>query len=497
MRRQAFTLVEMMVSLTLVLFIMVLLSQAFQAGLESFRLLKGVGDMEERLRSVTTILRRDLAADHFEGRRRISDDSFWTLGPPREGFFRVWHGTPYSTQPGDPNVIEASPPQDPDQIGSSRATDHMLHFSVKLRGNRRQDFVSASVPESVKTDAGNMTLSPLLTQSTNFFNQSPDSRYQEGPSGGYFDYNSQWFEVVYYLRQIGTTLLPDSPSGGPGTPLFALVRRQLVVVPDNSHLNWGTPIKVFKADDLRQYAEMSCKKATLNLNPLPFLYPTQGDPLYFNNPTDLTVPPRRFGMLPLLSNNQITGQRERAGLPTVPLLDPNDLSVSATSNRGRYYPMLGEMLYQKKKYGNVPPGQWPPWLRNWFTSGGIFSDPFTNLGLPVTWHDNPVLQGADVLLSDVVSFEVKVLLPGANEFIDLFDPRVPTNNPIFRGNNSPRVFDTWSSVKDDTYDYSNWSSPNSPVSVPSQIRILALQIALRVWDRKTQQTRQITLVQEM
>ena len=96
MRRQGFTLVEMMVSLALVLFIMVILTQAFQAGLESFRLLKGVGDMEDNLRSVATILRRDLAADHFEGKRRISDESFWSIGPPREGYFRVWHGTPYS-----------------------------------------------------------------------------------------------------------------------------------------------------------------------------------------------------------------------------------------------------------------------------------------------------------------------------------------------------------------------------------------------------------------
>src|SRR5688572_11398631 len=66
-RRPAFTLVEMMVSVALVLFIMVILTEAFGKGLESFRTLKSVGDMESRLRAADMVLRRDLKADHFEG----------------------------------------------------------------------------------------------------------------------------------------------------------------------------------------------------------------------------------------------------------------------------------------------------------------------------------------------------------------------------------------------------------------------------------------------
>ena len=40
--REGFTLVEMLVAVALTLFIMVLLSQAFAAGLEAFRHLKGI-----------------------------------------------------------------------------------------------------------------------------------------------------------------------------------------------------------------------------------------------------------------------------------------------------------------------------------------------------------------------------------------------------------------------------------------------------------------------
>jgi prepilin-type N-terminal cleavage/methylation domain-containing protein len=519
MRRQGFTLVEMMVSLTLVLFIMVILSQAFQAGLETFRLLKGVGDMDERLRSVATILRRDLTADHFEGKRRISDASFWTLGPPREGFFRVWHGTSY-VDPRNPPPPAILPPsdwrnfidgRDGDGIPTTRATDHIMHFSVKLRGNKPQDFVSAKVPTQM-----------LQTPST-FFNFAPDARYQTGP-----DYSSQWFEVMYCLRQTGTTVVPDSPAGGPGTPLYVLIRRQLVVVPDNTQLNWGPTAQQFRvsnASQLSQYAEVSCQKKTNSLSPNALLFPQDvGDPLHFNNPTDLTIPARRFGMVPSLptQGGQLASQRERAGLPSVPLIDPN--VPGAALNRGRNCPILGEMIYQNKKYG---PSGLPAWLNSWLAAGGLFGgiflDPFTNQALPPVWHDNPIMQGADVLLSDVVSFEVKVLTPSrhvqnpnhdplnpylslpANEFVDLFDSTLIDKtglslhkNAVFTGPSAPRVFDTWSSLKDDTYDYSSWAISGSPVSAPMpNVQIQALQITIRVWDKRTQQTRQITLVQDM
>src|SRR6266446_2251193 len=58
--RGAFTLVEMLVATALVMFIMLILSEAFVAGLEAFRTLKGIGDMESRLKSAVTPIRDDL-----------------------------------------------------------------------------------------------------------------------------------------------------------------------------------------------------------------------------------------------------------------------------------------------------------------------------------------------------------------------------------------------------------------------------------------------------
>jgi hypothetical protein len=61
------------------------------------------------------------------------------------------------------------------------------------------------------------------------------------------------------------------------------------------------------------------------------------------------------------------------------------------------------------------------------------------------------------------------------------------------------VFDTWTP-------YANWDgTPNASIQkntdvahvIPLKIRILGLQITLRVWDEKTQQARQMTLIQDM
>ena len=233
-----------MASIALVLFIMVILSQAFQTGLESFRRLKGIGDMEEMLRAAVSVLRRDLSSDHFEGKRRLSDPAFWVQGPPREGFFRLWQGSPL--------IVEGV---DGDGLLSTRATNHMLHFTGRLRGNGPQDFLSATLP--------------MPFPNANFFNQPPDSRYQESA----LEYKSQWFEVAYYLRKTGTTVEPGNMNWTIGTPLFALYRRQLLAVPDNSVVNWTSPITRLNGRQVAEFSEMSCRKSKTGILPSENPYP--------------------------------------------------------------------------------------------------------------------------------------------------------------------------------------------------------------------------------
>src|SRR5437879_5217990 len=148
-RRSGFTITELLVAMALIVFIMSILATAFSEGAKTFRTLKAIGDMNQRLRIVSSQLRSDLEANHFEGDRRLSDANFWLIGPPHDGFFRIWQGSRINTGTG--YVSEGT---DIDYgIESVRATDHILHMTVKKRGNNPKDYFRGVVPRNFPTGA--------------------------------------------------------------------------------------------------------------------------------------------------------------------------------------------------------------------------------------------------------------------------------------------------------------------------------------------------------
>jgi hypothetical protein len=368
-----------MVAMALTMFIMVILSQAFATGVDVFGQLKAIGDMEENLRAAATSLRGDLAADHFEGKRRLSDPDFLT-NPPRQGFFRIAISAPGAIAEPAAGVT------DPNGLPAWRSTSCVLHLAVKRRGNQRQDFFSASVP------AG----SPLLTASTNFFNQPADALLRDNTN----TYTSQWAEVAYFLVQTGTTVTPNLPAATGGTPLYALYRVERVVLPDNSALNWPTGLVDAKLQ--ASYLQLSWQ-----------VQPTPPPTLYFNNPHDLAV--------------------MNGGVPT---------------NRSFYFTTAGNLA--------VPAGftldtTGATGQANVLTSGG---------------------RGAAMVIGNVVSFQVRVL-----------QSSVPTSAAPTR-NYGVDFTDV------------NFDSANSGAGGNTAL-ISAVAVTLRVWDQKSQQTRQITIVQDM
>jgi prepilin-type N-terminal cleavage/methylation domain-containing protein len=453
-RRQGFTIVEMLVAMALIMFIMAILSQAFVSGIGAFRVLKASGDMAEKLRATTQLLQRDLAADHFEGKKRLSNPNFWLNGPPQQGYFQIWQANG-----GNPEGLDF------DGVTSFRTTapGHTLAFTIKMRGNQMGDFLSASGPLS-----GVASFGPA------------ESRYQN-TSGG--SYNYQWAEVAWFLQPQPDTTVADAAT--PAVPLFTLFRRQRLAVPDNSlvpQLSYTN-----QPSYINQYANplnplLSCLELSCWGNPAPPQPPpsppTVVSPgsLYFNSPIDLTVPQRRFG----------------GGNPL------NFMSLAAE---------LG------------------------------------NLGV-----SNPTLAGSDIQLNDVVSFDVRMLVPDiANEinalslrgfqdpFVTMFTtylpptpaspPPPPANTNVFTypvnyvtnpaynpATGGPMVFDTWSSVNDSLngpLGYQQWNLPPNQQTPPNQGTtiplwsgtkgpiIQAIQIQIRIWDAKTNQTRQVTIVQAM
>ncbi len=319
----------------------------------------------------------------------------------------------------------------------------MLHFTVKLRGNERGDFFSAgNIP-----GAG-----AALTTSPAFFGQRHYQDFQQNTNAVF---NSQWAEVVYFLRATGDT--------AKGTPLFALYRRQLLLVPDSGLITNAGGIQTTVPGAVADYPEMSCVTAGANG--------------YFNNPRDITMPARRLGT---------------QGLGTT----------------------LADVA------GKLDPAN---------------NDPATGLASYPTMFDttkNNVYQGADIVLSDVLSFEVRLLLADGNHFESLYDitgatggyragsnTLFPVRNPAF-STAGPLVFDTWTNAIDansalgSAYDYSLWNTATNttgsriPIyqrsinnangtTTTTTIHVRAVQVTIRVWDVKTEQARQITIVQDL
>ena len=71
--RAGLTLVEMLIALALSIFIMAIMSEAFVKGLEAFGTFKALADLDQRLRTVANIIRRDLKAPHFDGSKKLSE----------------------------------------------------------------------------------------------------------------------------------------------------------------------------------------------------------------------------------------------------------------------------------------------------------------------------------------------------------------------------------------------------------------------------------------
>lgn len=186
--RRGFTLVELMVAAAVCVLIMAILASCFQMGIDTMRHLKSTGDMAERLRAASTVIRRDLRAEHFPkdpnitptGGVRVSDWGFDAAGAtkPGGGFFRA-----RSTRAITENA-------DAFNIGSSRAdatTGHQLQFTAVLKGSPDQERFYTKV--------------------------------------GALSYSSRMAEVAYFLdpQVRGQTNAPS------GLPLHQLVRRQRLV----------------------------------------------------------------------------------------------------------------------------------------------------------------------------------------------------------------------------------------------------------------------------
>lgn len=293
-KRTGFTLVELMVAMALTLFVMVILTQAFVTALETFAAMKGIGDMQQNLRTAVVVLRNDLIQDHFEGKRRLSDldanGAPLILGANQKlqnGFFVVRQSSAWvaagSATNATPYVNEGA---DANGLASFRANDQMLYMTVKRRGNRKENMFTATLLDP--PNGANISL--FFGQKTAYNMTSADlpyntwvPPYSAGSAAGF--YASQWAEVCYYLVRTGSTEEPNNPASTLGTPTFALYRAQFVMTPDGGTTTTGVS-SVYKTPGYSA-ANLGTLATTIfggmSTNPMPFGAPTN---LMFYSPAD-------------------------------------------------------------------------------------------------------------------------------------------------------------------------------------------------------------------
>jgi type II secretory pathway pseudopilin PulG len=420
-KRHAFTLVELLVATALTIFVMTILTQAFVVAIDVFTGLKGIGDMQENLRSAASMLRYDLQQQHLEGTRRLSDP---TLGlapgalialpstPPTQGFLRV-----------TPALTWTSEGLDGDNMPSARAIDQVLHMMVRQRSNQPQNYYTTSIPDPVNPNNPIVQffnlqtfygLDPLNTATygadadwtqrrnySNYPNPAPGFNIPAGvppntnapfnpvgpqtlPTGPYF-YKSQAAEVAYFLgsqlagpfQPTGTTEAPLDPTDPAPIKLYSLYRAQFATVQDSTALN--NPANAFPG------------WFAVGGNYVP-------NPNYMGFACNLGIPP------------------PPGAIPPITFLTPADLASPA----GRTLNLTNVATFSQRAFSS------------------------TTLVLP-----------------NVISFEVRVI-------------RNQTTAPFQVALGAAM-----------NYDSSNGGA------------ILGLAITLRVWDNKTRQTRQMTIMQDL
>jgi hypothetical protein len=244
--------------------------------------------------------------------------------------------------------------------------------------------------------------------------------------------------------------------------------------------------------------------------------------LYFNGPLDVTIPELRYGT------------RNTAGTGGLPLIQGLSGFVSGAAGTpivinspGHNLPQ-GALVTIAGVQGNTAAnGKWKITLvdaNNFslngsassatpYTSGGVWGGRYPKIGDAITspWTDlgqppNSIV-GSDLIVNDVVSFDAQVLVPGiyAFDFINLPPIPAPTGAVPFQNTayTGVRVFDTWRQeaiANNAPFDYTNWNpsgaGPDAATIFPLPATIVGIQVSLRIWDVRTQKTRQITIIQD-
>ena len=453
--RNAFTLVELMVAMALIILMLSIMSQAFVIATGVMQGLKEVADMQEKIRPAITLLQRDLGANHFEGSKKLSDPEFWDNGPPKEGYFMLWQDKANDVAEGTINNVTFSQ--------SAALANHMLAFTVKLPGKSPNDFFDSSLGASFGNIFFNGAGTPLGMTDSNI------RRFESNANL----IHSNWAEVAYFLgpHTVPSVTLNNSvvtPDGytdgktGPALPCFNLYRQQRMVLPSHNVAGVTLP-------GIIQNSQISYEMGTPS----------------FNKPSDLTVPWKRsMGNRTNISNTPLVG-----GVLTANhyLGKPNSILTSAGM---KLLPLFTEYI------GNTT-------INTDIIATNVIS--FDVKLFTDDYYDyetlNAILNRAPYLLNPAYSPSVSNLVfdtwttdqGNAANSIPKYD--------LGEWNTIPNKWQPSISASSATIPVWGWKmdttvTPN--VNKPyTGLNIKAVQISLRVWDQKSNTAKMFVIVQKL
>jgi hypothetical protein len=531
--RTAFTIVEMMVATALTLFIMAVITTVFRAGTDTFSKLRAAGSLSEKLQHSVGIIKRDLGSQHFNGPFSsktgpfLSDQRMDLAGwqPPSSGYFEIIQ---------EPSILPlyngTEGANDADTLWSSRSTVSRMRFTVKLNVQRLDEQFAVNMPNVPGSpnlfaygygNEPNSVFAPSnapLNRSNGWF---PDNKLLPFAAGTYTPDRqigpyvqgntmfSPWAEVAYYLTPTGDTTVGASP-----LPLYTLRRKERVLSPT------GTTLPTDVCFDTSGYLQSIIYAANSVASHNKVLVGSTGASaaglprLTIQGPERVTLPTARlFGDTFNVATTLGASDDDTVLMVNVISFEIKAMWISPTSgayvsdNRGRPLgadPVLGIAANNSDgPYDNLPP----------MPHGSV--TPYTYPGTAVWNYASPpasqLVTASSAFAGNRRVFDTWFNSPSGspreNPNYETLQPPVTgslypfnffqTNLPQERFNNvSPPMTAPV---------YVDHVLPNPPYPAgtvkyyqpPLRINIRAIQIKIRIWDEKSQQTRQLTFVQEV
>ena len=422
-RKKGFTLVELLVSMAIIIFMLSIMSQAFVIATTCMSGLKGVGELLDKGRPVLAVLQKDLSAYHFDGYKRLSDADFWDNGPPRQGYFQIYEGgaTSYEGTTTDGVTYQRS--------GS--AADHRLAFTSRLSGKNPEDFYVTGF-EQYNPISDYSSLVSLFNSGGTLQASKNSQRYDFNPGV----LHSQWAEISYFTR--------TNNRNANGTPLMDLYRQQRAILPSNFEANglaisdtMSTPPYPANTSKMPYYENFSCK--------------SNAGKIYFNSPSDLTMPNYRMlsGVLnTLYANSDLL-------ITDVISFDVRILPDSSLND----FSLISSLPYNFYRYNQKLNTQTPPCIFDTWTTGN------------------------DGTQYDIGNFNTGVWQPTA------WDSNKTNYPPMGTDVNPATLIPIWNH---------NRSGMAGNIFTPSKgLRINAIQVSIRIWDEKSQKAREFKIIQRI